>query len=119
MISIWPNMRGESPNQVELREQGCLLGNDSTYNAFAPKARALYWQQAYDGLFKYGLDAWWCDCTEPFEADWRGKIKPEPWKRAVVNTDTMKTYLDPAYINAYSLLHSQAMYEGQRSVTEE
>ena len=46
-------------------------------------------------------------------------IKPEPWKRVTVNTDAGKKYLDPEYINAYSLLHSQMIYEGQRSVTEE
>ncbi|MDF1514776.1 MAG: glycoside hydrolase family 31 protein, partial [Anaerolineae bacterium] len=118
MVSIWPHMRGNGPNQEEMRAQGYLLGNQSTYNAFDPDARALYWQQANEGLFQYGINAWWCDCTEPFEKDWRGVIKPEPWKRAVVNTDEAKTYLDPAYINAYSLLHSQMIYEGQRGVTE-
>ena len=96
-----------------------LLGDGMTYNAFDPAARALYWQQAHDGLFKYGIDAWWCDATEPFEPDWHGTVKPEPWRRAVINTEYAKTYLDPARINAYSLLHSQGMYEGQRSVCEE
>ena len=108
-----------SSNQIEMREQGFLLGNQSTYNAFDPQARALYWKQANEGLFQYGVDAWWCDCTEPFEEDWRGQIKPEPWKRVTVNTDAAKQYLDPEYINAYSLFHSQMIYEGQRSVTEE
>ncbi len=119
MLSIWPHMQGNGPNQIEMREQGFLLGNQSTYNAFDPRARALYWKQVNEGLFQYGVDAWWCDCTEPFEADWRGKLKPEPWKRVTVNTDMAKQYLDPEYINAYSLFHSQMIYEGQRSVTEE
>ena len=119
MLSIWPHMRGNGPNQEAMREQGFMLGNLSTYNAFNPQARSLYWEQTNEGLFQYGIDAWWCDCTEPFEEDWHGIIKPEPWKRAVVNSDAAKTYLDPEYINAYSLLHSQMIYEGQRSVTAE
>jgi alpha-D-xyloside xylohydrolase len=119
MISVWPRFQNDGPNQVEMREQGFLLGDGMTYNAFDPAARALYWQQAYEGLFKYGIDAWWCDASEPFEPDWHGTVKPEPWRRAVINAEYAKTYLDPARINAYSLLHSQGMYEGQRSVCQE
>lgn len=119
MISVWPRFQNDGPNQIEMRERGFLLGDGMTYNAFDPAARALYWQQAYDGLFKYGIDAWWCDASEPFEPDWHGTVKPEPWQRAVVNAEHAKAYLDPTCINAYSLLHSQGMYEGQRSVCEE
>jgi alpha-D-xyloside xylohydrolase len=119
MISVWPRFQNDGPNQIEMREQGFLLGDGMTYNAFDPAARALYWQQAYEGLFKYGIDAWWCDASEPFEPDWHGTVKPEPWRRAVINAEYAKTYLDPARINAYSLLHSQGMYEGQRSVCQE
>jgi len=115
MISIWPIMRNEGPNHVEMRQAGCLLGNDAMYDAFKPEARSLYWRQAKEGLFDHGIDAWWCDCTEPFEADWNGPVKPEPWKRIFINTDEAKKYVDPAYINAYSLLHSKGIYEGQRA----
>lgn len=119
MISIWPHMRGNGPNQQEMHEKSFLLGNQSTYAAFNPAARELYWKQVNEGLFRYGVDGWWSDCTEPFEKDWYGIIKPEPWKRAVVNSEEAKTYLDPEFINAYSLLHSRMIYEGQRSVTTE
>jgi alpha-D-xyloside xylohydrolase len=112
-------MRGECPNQIEMREKSYLLGNDATYDAFNPDARALYWKQAYDGWFRHGIDAWWCDCTEPFEADWKGPIKPEPWKRTVMNTNESKTFLDPEMINAYSIHHSRGIYENQRKVTGE
>jgi alpha-D-xyloside xylohydrolase len=115
MVSIWPLMRGECPNQVEMRRHGFLLGNDATYNAFDPAARDLYWQQANRGWFRHGIDAWWCDCTEPFEADWKGAIKPQPWKRVAINTGESKTYLDPERINAYSIVHSQGIYEHQRT----
>lgn len=114
MISIWPNMNPGGDNWREMRAQGYLLGNQGTYDAFNEKARELYWKQANDGLFCHGIDAWWCDCTEPFQADWTGAYKPEPEERLRMNTEEAKRYLDPEYINAYSLLHSQGIYEGQR-----
>ncbi|HEX2905607.1 MAG TPA: TIM-barrel domain-containing protein [Phototrophicaceae bacterium] len=114
MISIWPIMDPGGGNWREMRDQGCLLGNQATYDAFQAKARALYWKQANEGLFAHGLDAWWCDCTEPFQSDWSGAFKPEPEERQRINTEEAKRYLDPEYINAYSLLHSQGIYEGQR-----
>lgn len=118
MISIWPNMNPGGDNWREMRNQGCLLGNQATYDAFQEKARELYWKQANEGLFAHGIDAWWSDCTEPFQADWTGAVKPEPEERVRINTEEAKRYMDPEYINAYSLLHSQGLYEGQRSVTE-
>lgn len=119
LVSVWPHFENDGPDQVEMREHGCLLGDDSTYDAFSPQARALYWQQANRGLFQYGIDGWWADCTEPFEPDWRGQMKLEPWQRLVVNTGTFKQYLDPEQINLYSLYHAQGIYEGQRAVCEE
>jgi alpha-D-xyloside xylohydrolase len=117
MVSIWPIMTGECPNQRELQERGLMLGNQSTYNAFSAEAREVYWRQAQQGLFANGVDAWWCDCTEPFEADWAGETKPEPQPRLELNTGAAKKYLDHGQINTYSLPHSRGIYEGQRSVT--
>lgn len=77
------------------------------------------WDQANKGLFSKGIDAWWCDCTEPFEGDWKGEVKPESEERLVINTEESKKYLEPEYINAFSLVHSKGIYEGQRSTTEE
>ena len=120
MISVWPKFSNDGPDQREMRQAGCLLGDGSTYNPFNPLGRDLYWRQARDGLFAHGIDAWWCDCTEPFEPDWgAGPVKPEPEQRLRLNVDEFKKYLDPAEINAYSLLHSQAMYAGQRQATGE
>ncbi|MGG1552758.1 TIM-barrel domain-containing protein [Paenibacillus ferrarius] len=118
MVSIWPIMNPQSDNNKEMKENGCLLGNQATYDAFQEKGRQLYWKQANEGLFAHGIDAWWCDCTEPFEADWQGAVKPEPEQRMLINTEEAKLYLDPGLINAYSLLHSKGIYEGQRQTTE-
>lgn len=117
MVSIWPIMTAGCADQRELLDANLMLGNQSTYNAFLPDARDLYWKQADRGLFSKGIDAWWCDCTEPFEADWSGAVKLSPDQRLKVNTAESKRYLDPAEINAYSLLHSQGIYESQRRTT--
>ncbi len=115
MVSIWPAMRPGGEDWSEFSEAGQLLGNGATYDAFDVEARARYWKQAERGLFSHGVDAWWSDCTEPFEADWLGSVKPEPESRLRMNTDEAKRYLDPETINAYSLLHSEGLYNGQRS----
>jgi alpha-D-xyloside xylohydrolase len=115
MVSIWPHMSPGGENRQEMLQNGFLLGNLSTYDAFNPEARKQYWKQAQEGLFVHGIDAWWCDCTEPFEADWKGAVKPEPEERMRINVGEAKAYFDPLLVNAYSLLHSQGIYEGQRN----
>ncbi|MBP2115156.1 TIM-barrel domain-containing protein [Paenibacillus silagei] len=117
MVSIWPIMGAGGENHEEMKAGGFLLGNQATYDAFSEEARALYWKQANEGLFAHGIDAWWCDCTEPFEADWKGAVKPEPEQRLLINTAESKRYLDPGLINAYSMQHSKGIYEGQRAAT--
>lgn len=119
MISIWPNMAQGGENQKEMLEKGQLLLDQSTYNAFSEEGQKLYWKQTNEGLFTHGIDAWWCDCTEPFEADWiDSPVKPEPEERQRINVEKAKIYLDPEYMAAYSLEHSKGMYEGQRGASE-
>jgi alpha-D-xyloside xylohydrolase len=118
IVSIWPRMTNHGPNHQQMLDQGFLLGDQMTYDAFDAQARALYWKQTNEGLFSLGVDGWWCDCTEPFEADWHGSSKPEPDERCQINTEEAKKYLDSQYMNAYSLQHSLGIYEGQRSTTE-
>lgn len=115
MVSIWPIMTNGCPDQNEMLEHGKMLGNQATYDAFDPIARKVYWEQANRGLFAHGVDAWWCDCTEPFEADWSGAVKPDPEERLRVNTGEAAKYIDRGLINAYSLPHSQGIYDGQRA----
>ena len=118
MVSIWPIMRPGGENWREMDEHNYLLGNRATYNAFNEEARDCYWKQTDFGFFSHGVDAWWCDCTEPFEADWKGAVKPEPEERLSINTEEAKNYIDPELINAYSLLHSRGIYEGQRKIND-
>lgn len=115
IVSIWPNLHNDGPDQLEMREWGFLLGDDSTYDARIPAARELYWQQTRAGYFDHGVDGWWADCTEPFEADWKGAVKPDREERKRINVEEAEKYLDPEEINSYSLVHTSGLYEGQRS----
>ena len=40
MVSIWPSMRSGGANRQEMKDQGHLLGDQVTYNAFSAAARA-------------------------------------------------------------------------------
>ena len=115
MLSVWPNLQGDrNADREELLRAGCMLGNRSTYNAFLPEARAIYARQLRDGLMGEGIDAWWCDCTEPFECDWHGSERPTDEQRMRLNTVEARKYLDPTAISLFSLCHSQGMYEALR-----
>jgi len=118
MWSIWPNMTGDGADRLAFEKRGLLLNNRSTYDAFSPEARKLYWEQADAGLYQKGVDSWWCDCTEPFESDWNGEEVQTCEERMQLNVSEFKRYIDPALINAYSIYHSQGIYEGQRAADE-
>jgi alpha-D-xyloside xylohydrolase len=116
MISVWPKMSIKSTNYAEMiKHPGFLYpdDNDPFYDAFNPEARALYWKQANEGLFSKGIDAWWCDATEPELDGWD------------LNNDAFRTKMKPVigsgsrYMNAYSLMHSKGIYENQRRTTED
>jgi alpha-D-xyloside xylohydrolase len=120
LISVWPNFE-EVEHKKPFVEGDLLLPDNKHYNVFDPEARALHWQQMNEGIFQYGLDGWWCDSTEPYDGMffYDAKYRPEPWERAALNKAEFTRNVDPEFINVYSLLNSQGVYEGQRSVTEE
>ncbi|MGB8225996.1 MAG: glycoside hydrolase family 31 protein [Sedimentisphaerales bacterium] len=117
MISIWPSMAPKSYDYQEMVKHPGFLYSDkesSCYDAFNEKARALYWKQANEGLFRHGIDAWWCDATEPeFLGGW-------DFCNDYFRTQ-MKPYIGSGarYMNAYSLMQTKGMYENQRQVTSE
>lgn len=118
MISMWPNLSGDSDNKRELLDNNMLLGDGCVYDAFNENARKTYWKQAYNGLFKHGIDAWWCDCTEPYEVGWSGETRETLDIRMKKTVDEFKKYIDDSLINAFSLFHSKGIYENQRSASD-
>lgn len=119
MISIWPNMNEGTDNNNEFKAKGGLLKRSDIYDAFDENARALYWQQTKEGLFDYGVDAWWTDATEPFTPAWLSEMPTEPHATVIRFHDIARTYLDETLTNAYPLVHAQTLYEGQREVTSD
>lgn len=110
-----------SPNQLELSKINGLLKDNEHLNILMPEARKLYWKQANDSLFSTGIDGWWADCSEGYDSDWTSPfIKLSNVKSVEVNTDAMKDLMQSGrYINAYALMHTKGLYEGQRSTSSQ
>ncbi len=120
MVSVWPNMNFDTEDCAEMQQRGFLLNDLSTYNAFNPEARRLYWEQAEKGLYRDGFDSWWCDSTEPFSGpDWGGPAMREPWERYRIVGDEHKKYLGEERANLYALFHARGIYENQRAADPE
>jgi alpha-D-xyloside xylohydrolase len=121
MISVWPKFYPNTENAKVLRargflyEQGLAEGEKdwinfvyTYYDAFNPEARKLFWSQMERELFRKGVDAWWMDATEP-------ELIHGP------ELEGTKTHMHPTalgsgsrMLNAYPLVNSEAVYEGQR-----
>lgn len=127
MVSVWPKFYPGTANFEALKGAGFLyqrnldegqkdfLGNVYTnYDAFNPKARELYWSQVNAALFARGVDAWWLDASEP-------ELVDGPFASTAAHVEANQTHLHPTalgtgsrMLNAFSLVNSQAVYEGQR-----
>ncbi len=119
MISVWAKFVAGSANYELLTDAGVLYpdsgGTDPKwdpvaryYDAFNPLARKLYWGLLNKDLFALGVDAWWLDASE---------LEVRPW-------GTFSDYKTHAgwgafVFNAYPLMHTGSVYDGQRGVTSE
>lgn len=119
MISIWPNMSKDCDNYKEFQEAQLLLPASSIYDAYQQRGRELYWKQAKEGLFRHGVDAWWCDSSEPVTPEWSHKGKPEPSSMYQEYYNVAGKYIPAWLTNSYGLFHARTIYEGQRKATEE
>lgn len=119
MISIWPNMNKGCENNQEMMNAGTLLANLSTYDAFNPKGRDLYWEQCERELVPGGCDAWWCDSTEPFTPDWNGLEKRPEKDRYELAKENLTRYFDARVANNYALAHAKGIYEHQTAASRE
>ncbi len=120
MISVWPKFYPGTENFKALRSRGFLyetpLGEDvkdwmgypyTFYDAFNPGARKLFWSQINRELFSKGVDAWWLDASEP-------EVAPDlPGQRSRMHPTALGS--GARMLNAFPLLNSQAVYEGQRA----
>lgn len=115
MLSIWPNMDERTDDYREFKERNLLLPGSNVYNAFSAEGRELYWEQIEKGLLGSGVDAWWCDSSEPYTPEWNHMEKPEPCRMYEEYCQTTQNHLPAERTNAYGLYHAQGIYEGQRN----
>jgi alpha-D-xyloside xylohydrolase len=128
MISVWPRFYPETANYAALRAMGFLYPPNidegkkdfldhafAVYDAFNPAARQLYWSQINQALFSFKVDAWWLDASEV-------EIVQGPFDSARTQIEGSETHMNPTalgsgarMLNAFPLVNSQAVYEGQRA----
>ncbi len=122
MVSIWPNPQG-NPQEKDFKERGYML-NRSFVNVFDPEARAYYWQWANREFFHdgEGFDAWWCDCTEPTDGDWRSMPEGYGWDnhqdRWKLNLEAQNAVMGAERTSLYSLFDTRGIYENQRKTSD-
>jgi alpha-D-xyloside xylohydrolase len=112
MISIWPNPSPKSTAGKALAEGGHTLAGSSYFNSFDTKSREVYWKSIWQILGRHGIDAWWCDSTEPENADWNGQTRAADADDK--NITALAKIMDPRLINAYALEASVGLYENSR-----
>ena len=117
MISIWPNMNRKSPDNQAFREAGLLLPGGELYDALDPKARALYWKQVNDGLYSKGVDAWWCDSSEPWTSEWSRSEEPLPEETFYETGAAAAQAVGADKGNCFAVYHARTLAEGQKSVS--
>jgi len=121
MISIWPFFEPGSANYDYMQNKGWFVdkfkyakppyhtNGMAVYDATSAEARKYYWDQVNNGLFRIGLDAWWMDTTEP---------ETEGQDENILLNHRLAAGSGNRYVNAYPLLDTQAVYQGQRSVSD-
>ena len=116
LISVWAKFDLGSANSKELNDVGGMFpkvtryvfppGQGQWYDPFSIAGRQTYWRQMRDKLFAKGADGWWLDAPEP-------EINNMDFR----NYDTPVGHGYEVY-NAYPLMHSTGIYQGQRATTD-
>jgi len=121
MVSIWPNPQ-YCPQAEDFKSKGFMLEH-SVYDAFSPAARDYYWSYADREFFSKGFDAWWCDCSEPLDGDWKNLPNGYGHGNHKERWESTKQVLSEALgadrSSLYSLYHAMGIYEHQRKATND
>ena len=119
IISVWARFDLGLTNLAELESAGAVYppvypnvyppGQGKWYDPFNSEGRRLYWKFLSEQLFCRGFDGWWMDASE---AELGGK-----WGE--MRSLTTAAGSGAKVFNAYPLLHSAGVYQGQRAETSE
>jgi alpha-D-xyloside xylohydrolase len=117
IVSVWPKFDPNTKNALELEKAGAIYsrtypsvypkGQSRWYDSFNLKGRLIYWKQISKNLFSRGFDGWWLDASEPELSGKWGEMR----NIATAQGPGAKVY------NAWPLLHTTAVYQGQRAET--
>lgn len=118
MLSIWPTMSKETDNYKEMKEKKTLLPLSEIYNALSEEGRKLYWKQANRGLFHHGIDAFWCDSSEPLTVEWTHRERMEPSKMFEEYCQELGKILPVYATNAFPFYHAMTVYDGWRKTAK-
>ena len=125
MISVWPKFYVDTEHYKEFEEKGWMyekaykdgirdwIGKGylyGFYDAYAPEARKLFWNQMYEHYYPLGIDAWWMDASEPNIRD----CTDMDYRKALCGPTALGSSTE--YFNAYSIVNADAIYNGQRGV---
>ena len=97
---------------------GRVLPASKNYDAQQPQARELYWEQANKAFFEAGMDAWWCESSEPFTPEWARNDRPDAADQFMEFYQTASQYMPAELTNTYGLYHALGIWEGQRRTNE-
>ena len=125
MISVWPKFYVDTEHYKEFNDKGWMYNRAyedgirdwigqgyhyGFYDAYAPEARELFWNQMYEHYYPLGIDAWWMDASEPNIRD----CTDMDYRKALCGPTALGSSTE--FFNAYSLVNADAIYNGQRGV---
>jgi len=112
LISVWPIFDVNTDVYKDMFSRGYICPNTRCYDPFNEGARKLYWDYIKKAFFDLGFDGWWLDATEPETGvGWSSFYTPFHSTKTAIGSGAR-------YLNAYSLMTTKAVYEGQRSVSD-
>jgi alpha-D-xyloside xylohydrolase len=122
MISVWPFFEPGSKEYEEMDGRGFFIERTkvahlpyhalgmAAYDPTNPEARKYYWDLMDKALFKLGVDAWWLDTTEP---------ETEGQEESLLLGHKLFIGSGDRYANIFPLMTTRAVYEGQRSTSDQ
>ncbi|MGC2699902.1 MAG: glycoside hydrolase family 31 protein [Candidatus Acidiferrales bacterium] len=120
MFSFWPFFEPGTSAYDDMDKRGYFIARTQVagfhpkgmalYDAFNPAARKYYWGLMDKGLFGIGADAWWLDTDEP---------ETEGRETSILATNKVAIGTGARYANLFPLMSTAAVYDGQRSASDQ
>jgi alpha-D-xyloside xylohydrolase len=106
VLSVWPQFASGTSYYTalgtHLLNASCSANKDADF--FDSVAARVFWSGVNSAGFSNGVDAWWCDATEP--------------ECNAMSSQTTDLGAIEGYTNAFPLVEAKALYDGQTSVSK-